>query len=695
MNIESTNKPSLELGEFIGAGTYGIVFKGRYNTRKAAIKKFRLQANAARHAEIEREIDLLQRLQFRHIIQFYGTFRQGPEISLITDFAEGGSLRQAIENSRVANWTDKERIAQEIADGLAYIHHENILHRDLKSDNVLLTKHMEVKLCDFGLAVVKTSIGSHTTDTMRGTVRWMAPELLLAARPRYTNKSDMYALGMVMWEMAAMCTLPFNTVQNNYAVAMAVHAGERELLPDHTPAEYRRWVERCWKQEPSERPQADEVTLPADTASEQPYLESTSSHPSVSDTMSLTSTGTLRSIGTLLPPEQHTSTQSSAGPASVYRDAENDDVEEQMRLAKMYDLGHGAKQDDEQAFAWYRRAAQKGHLEALGRLGDLYVEGRGTDQNIDEAVACYKMVAVQRRESQSSGVRVIKKASQAPLGSDTMSWIRTSRQQLSVMMSSVSSLVSKISDSKQDAATKLADLHQSAKRGNATAQLRLGIMYFYGDPVQQNDVEAANWLTKSAIQGDSDAQAWLVCLYVQGRGVEQSDIQAVKWAAKAASQGNPDAQNDLGGMYALGQGVKQDDHMAFEWFNKSAAQGCGDAQANLAIMYELGLGVQANDRQARELFRKAVAYGGSVPPLHLKWLSSPDRWTPCNDAYAVKVNRLGAERGYAAAQFNLGILYERGRGVPKDKNQAIAWHRKAAKAGHEGSQQILEFLLRK
>ncbi|KAG0250595.1 hypothetical protein DFQ27_009329, partial [Actinomortierella ambigua] len=96
---------------------------------------------------------------------------------------------------------------------------------------------------------------------MRGTFRWLAPELLRAAKPSYTNKPDIYALGMVTWEMAAMCTIPFKTIHNNFVVAEAVHGGEREQLPDNTPPDYQRWVELCWKQDPVDRPQAHEVIL--------------------------------------------------------------------------------------------------------------------------------------------------------------------------------------------------------------------------------------------------------------------------------------------------------------------------------------------------------------------------------------------------------------------------------------------------
>ncbi|KAF9969104.1 hypothetical protein BGZ73_008695 [Actinomortierella ambigua] len=102
--------------------------------------------------DIENEVRLLKRLHYRYIIQFYDVVRQHGKVLLVTDFAEFGSLKQVIDKDRLLTGADKERISREISKGLSYIHDLGVLHRDLKSANVLLTKHMEVRLCDFGLA---------------------------------------------------------------------------------------------------------------------------------------------------------------------------------------------------------------------------------------------------------------------------------------------------------------------------------------------------------------------------------------------------------------------------------------------------------------------------------------------------------------------------------------------------------------
>ncbi|KAG0270112.1 hypothetical protein DFQ27_000413 [Actinomortierella ambigua] len=648
------------MGECIGAGTFGIVFQGRYNTRKAAIKKFRLyQYTTEQLQTIEQEIGLLKHLQYRHIIQFYGVHRQDKEVWLVTDFAEGGSLKQAIEDSRVDDWPVKSRIAQEIADGLAYIHHEGILHRDLKSDNVLLTRHMEVKLCDFGLAVIKTSSGGHSTQFMRGTFRWLAPELVLSERPRYTTKSDMYALGMVMWEMAAMCTVPFKAMTNNFVVAHAVHGGRREQLPGDTPADYRRWVDLCWKPDPSERPAAHEVII-VDDASPQRELVNTA--------------GTSAYELTTLPYEQG---EASVGSSSVFsateepravhpptdffslsRKATLNDVDAQVSLAEMYETGgSGVPQDNEMAFVWYLRAAQQGHTGAMDRVGDMYAEGRGTEQSDDEAARWHKQATEQRRSNQDSGVYTSSQGASLSVGHDSgdMNWFRTTTQK-------------RLADMESRLLSMMNVLENDPERVKARAEIQ------------------------AAEGGDARAQFNVAKMYLNGRGVEQSVVEAVKWYTRAASQGHQMAQNNLGWMYDVGNGVEQDDTMAVEWYKKSSAQGNAFGHGNLASMYELGFGVEASDNHALDLFTRAHDKGSPNAHFHIKWLTSPDRRAPCSDSDVVEVNRIGAEKGYVAAQHNLGRLYERGRGVRMDKDEALAWYRKAAAQGHTGSPQRMVFL---
>ncbi|KAI7818405.1 kinase-like domain-containing protein, partial [Gamsiella multidivaricata] len=156
-----------------------------------------IQIEAAHNTDIERETKIVSQLAHRHIIQGYGVEQDGNYVYIITDYAEGGNLMGATPK---LDWDSKRRIVTEVARGLAYLHNQDILHRDIKGDNILLTKHNEVKLCDFGLAKIIASATRSSTYTQKGTPKWMAPELKVV-KPEYSTKSDIYTLDVVMEDM--------------------------------------------------------------------------------------------------------------------------------------------------------------------------------------------------------------------------------------------------------------------------------------------------------------------------------------------------------------------------------------------------------------------------------------------------------------------------------------------------------------
>lgn len=128
---------------------------------------------------------------------------------------------------------------------------------------------------------------------------------------------------------------------------------------------------------------------------------------------------------------------------------------------------------------------------------------------------------------------------------------------------------------------------KAAEYGDAEAQFNLGKMYYKGEGVARDYVQAEIWFTKVAEQGYAHAQFYLGNLYQKGYGVPQDKLQAVKWFTKAAEQGHAEAQFILGLCYYDGDGVLQDEVRAAKWFSKAAEQGHEDAQANIASIISL------------------------------------------------------------------------------------------------------------
>ncbi|KAF9303284.1 hypothetical protein BGZ74_004050 [Mortierella antarctica] len=696
---------------------------------------FHLTKYELSQAAIQREISVLQGLRHRHIIQFYEQCEVNGNVYLVMDLAENGSLASAIEKGTVTDdWPTKIRLAHEIARGLEYMHQKKVIHRDLKSANVLLTKHMEVKLADFGLAAVRTTTSSKSTvssDSRKGTTRWLAPELLVA-RPTYSTRSDMYALGMVMWEMAASCTMPFRDQPNCEVVMSLVKDGEREVLPGDTPSEYREWIELCWNHDPYTRPDASMMVLVADMPPEQ-SLAYDRDHTSVTFDDSLatgesddglveaTSEMSLFRLSVIntdsngdsdgdsdgdSPSINSGSSSSVVGEPDVdenldevgilLQNAKRGKVEAQVTLISRYLSGNGVQQDITLAFQWCHRAAEQGHVRSQFALGMMHQSGKGTPRSDIEAVRWFLRAAELGDED-----------AQVHLGSAYQRGIGIS----------------------QDVFEAARWYRQAADQGEARAQQNLGFMYQKGLGVEQSNDEAASWFLKAAKQGVTMAQYNLALMIVAGVVTNQSHTDAIFWYHKAAEQGHVAAQRDLGEMYCYGQGVEknlveglswfrmaaeqgdiesqhylgvgygnglgvQKNHeQAFHWLLKAAEQGHPNAQRCLGLLYEKGRGVERNDSEAVRWTRKAAEQGNDVAQLYLGSMYYYGQRVKQNMTEGVMWVRKAAEQGNRAAQYNLGMLYEDGSGVKKNLQEALKWYRKAAEQGEPDAMKKVRSLI--
>ena len=156
------------------------------------------------------------------------------------------------------DWAFRGRIALDIAQGLAFLHASTpiILHRDLKSHNILLDSHRRAKIADFGLSRVKQESRSSRSQQQDcvGTVAWMAPELF-KRRAKYVAGSDMYSFGMILWELSTRA-LPWEDAHGNQSIIKWVCEGEREDIPPMTPPPIATLIKQCWEAEPGGRPSA-------------------------------------------------------------------------------------------------------------------------------------------------------------------------------------------------------------------------------------------------------------------------------------------------------------------------------------------------------------------------------------------------------------------------------------------------------
>jgi tRNA A-37 threonylcarbamoyl transferase component Bud32 len=249
-NLQIQDESSIKLNKQIGNGSYGQVYKATWHGQTVAVKKI----PAIYLSDIDKEIKALKRLNHDNIIEYYGEKSKDNNVYLIMEYAEQRSLNRWIEKNEnnPHDWQLNYRFIDQITKGLVYLHSENIIHRDLKSHNILITKDNVAKIADFGLAkIIDDSLASSGRKT-KGSIRWMAPEVLKTGK--HSFKSDTYSLGMIMWEIVAKNTKPFSQLSNNNAVMYNFcNDNLKEIIPTDTPEELKKIIELCWQEEPSER----------------------------------------------------------------------------------------------------------------------------------------------------------------------------------------------------------------------------------------------------------------------------------------------------------------------------------------------------------------------------------------------------------------------------------------------------------
>lgn len=220
-----------------------------------------------------KEVYMLSQLRHPHVLLFMG-FCLDPK-AIITEFLSRGSLFDILHGGETLHsgmapdsdigtsplsWKQSLKIAIGAAKGIAYLHSNNVLHRDLKSPNILVDENFRAVVADFGIS---RDIGTEMTQGV-GTTRWIAPEVIEGGK--YSKEVDVYAFGLVLYELIS-CKLPFQEISFNSQVEKKVLAGARPPLPDSCvfyeeqrpklnmiPKSYRDLVKTCWEQRPSKRP---------------------------------------------------------------------------------------------------------------------------------------------------------------------------------------------------------------------------------------------------------------------------------------------------------------------------------------------------------------------------------------------------------------------------------------------------------
>lgn len=253
------------IGNKIGQGGFGAVYKAKWKTKGNMPVAVKVCLGNVKN-ELPREVQILADLPSHpNVITFFGVGigSDGIGVYIITELAERGSLYHHLHGEKEAPTTDQSLSwALQVASGVAHLHTNHIVHRDLKSANVLLSDNMTAKVCDFGTARVLTATTTQTNPS--GTYRWMAPEVMAEADARINHKCDVFSFGMILYELFVH-KIPYEDTRGNGVVAMKVLQGIRPELPPALPKYLHSLLCACWETEPHLRPTIQDVILAIQT----------------------------------------------------------------------------------------------------------------------------------------------------------------------------------------------------------------------------------------------------------------------------------------------------------------------------------------------------------------------------------------------------------------------------------------------
>ncbi|KAJ1273574.1 hypothetical protein BS78_06G292200 [Paspalum vaginatum] len=247
----------LQIGERIASGSSGDLHRGTYHGMDVAIKFLRTEhVNDSSKVEFLQEIMILKSVNHDNVVQFYGACTKQRKYVIVTEYMPGGNLYDFLRKQKnTLELTVVLRIAIGISKGMDYLHQNNIIHRDLKTANLLMGSDHVVKIADFGVSRHPSREGDMTAET--GTYRWMAPEVI--NHKPYDHRADIFSYAIVLWELVTT-KIPYENLTPLQA-ALGVRQGMRLEIPSWVNPRVSKLIQQCWDENPNVRPPFSDITL--------------------------------------------------------------------------------------------------------------------------------------------------------------------------------------------------------------------------------------------------------------------------------------------------------------------------------------------------------------------------------------------------------------------------------------------------
>lgn len=374
----------LSFQQKLAEDSFGKVYLGRWCEQDVAIKMVEGRLNEADKREFIREVNIMSRLRNPNIVQFYGACLESNRACLVMELMEQGSLTQLMAKGPLTPLQQKQ-VALDITRGLYFLHSQKVLHRDMKTGNILINKEGRAKISDFGLSKVNYT-GIQSIHKQADAIQYQSPESLQGKD--YTEKSDIYSLGVVLWEIFTGKKLCVNI--KGIALTQAIINGQREEIPREVPQIIKRLIEDCWQTDPDKRPVLTHILREI----EHYQPRSVSPVPEVYYTQGLEAE------------KQHNLVEAKR----CYQKAvDKDHVRAKTNLGTFFLKGLGGCPIDKKlAFRYFEDAAKAGHIRAMFNAATMLENGDGVPMDLRQALAWLEQAAAKGDKDATAKVTELK-----------------------------------------------------------------------------------------------------------------------------------------------------------------------------------------------------------------------------------------------------------------------------------------------
>lgn len=620
----------------LGSGAFGEVYKVKEGSQIYAMKKILQYDNE----KFIREIGILARLDHPCVLSFRGFALpyKNQKAVIITEFISNGDLTTAVQKSP-PGWTATKKMINiyGIAKGMQYCHAHNVLHRDLKPDNILLDSRYEPHIVDFGLSKLADPQEMMKQSIAQGTPIYSAPEFLEDCSGG--EKMDVYSFAVIVFFILTG-TVPFSDAKNQFEVINYVVGGQREKIPDDVPELYQNLIETCWAQSPPDRPNFSQIVEAL--SNPENYLEGIDTEEFEEYMNRVNSSVRLNEEKEQEEEQQKIKEQEEAG-----SDQEKEEINKLINDGKEYEENNDMKN----AAKCYAKAADKGDMRGCFNYGKLLTMGAGVNLSLPLAEINFK--AVSKSDSDLSLQALVE--------------------------------LGKVYESMEEYDLAMETFNEAMDKGSDIGRSYYARMFAYGLGTDIDYQKAIDLLNISVENNDGLGMAVLGKLYMEGKGVEKDLPKAIELFERSSDLKCPEGNNELAACYLKGIGVPIDNVKAADYYTNSADVGNTIALYNLAKMAMNGVGIKKDYKYAIELLHRASRLG---------CLSADIEAGNCfldrgKDEKAFKCFKKAADAGNASAKAMIGKMYRYGIGVDQDYGSAVHYLKSGVEDNNPEAMQVL------